>query len=231
MKFEVNGIGLIKVTPEKNDPWNEAISTFPSIVANPNGDDSINFGTTKIKGKKVNLFITIKGKPELEKAIEEAIAIRENMKKLAAEKEAENAVKKQDYLATCPIDCEPCKINWKNGDLCSAEYEAADGTKVIDSDLITSDFGIAFINKSDLEAKRAGNQKSAESAMDHQKSAEAEREAKFTEARETRKEVVIRTWTETRRAQEGGQWGDYCFAITEYALPDGKTKQKAINTY
>jgi hypothetical protein len=51
----------------------------------------------------------------------------------------------------------------------------------------------------------------------------------------TRIAVKTSRWTETRRAREGGEWGDYVFACTEtlWVEPDGSfnTTQSAVNTY
>lgn len=59
--------------------------------------------------------------------------------------------------------------------------------------------------------------------------AAAARAEKFDEAKRTKKPVVLRTWTEVRRAQEGGEWWDYLFTCTEHANPDGTTKISAMN--
>ena len=55
--------------------------------------------------------------------------------------------------------------------------------------------------------------------------------AKFEEAKKTNKPVALKSWSENRRAKEGGEWGDYAFIVTRYANPDGTTSESAINTY
>jgi hypothetical protein len=55
--------------------------------------------------------------------------------------------------------------------------------------------------------------------------------AQVSEARRTGKAVQIARWCETRRAREGGQWGDYTFVCTEFVRPDGTFGCTATNTY
>lgn len=80
----------------------------------------------------------------------------------------------------------------------------------------------------EIKAEQAA--KDADAAAKKQAAAD-DRAAKFAEAARTGKPVALRSWTETRRAQEGGEWGDYTFVITEFAMPDGSIKQNAVNTY
>ena len=51
------------------------------------------------------------------------------------------------------------------------------------------------------------------------------------EAKAKGEAVVVDSWMETRRAKEGGEWGEYQFAVTQYMSPKGKLFTKAVNCY
>lgn len=91
--------------------------------------------------------------------------------------------------------------------------------------------GVAYISREKLDAIRSERQAKQQAAQKEAAEKHAARLAKFDEAKTTGQPVKLRSWVETRRAQEGGEWGDYNFVVTEYALPDGSTKQNAVNTY
>lgn len=90
---------------------------------------------------------------------------------------------------------------------------------------------VAFIEMEKLEsirASRIARESAAKEAADKKNS---DRAAKFTQARESGKPVVLESWCETRRAQEAGQWGDYTFACFSVAQPDGSVIESAVNTF
>lgn len=61
--------------------------------------------------------------------------------------------------------------------------------------------------------------------------AEAAHAAKFEQAAQTGQPVPLESWTETRTVREGHESAEYLFIVTEYAMPDGSTKEDAVNTY
>ena len=122
----------------------------------------------------------------------------------------------------------------------------ADGTKLSGSDIVIhghaaairpgasgafASVTVASISRERL-AKIIADRDDAEArGKAESEKAVADREAKFAEAATTGKPVELRRWTENRRAQEGGEWGDYLFICREFAMPDGSTKIEAENTY
>jgi hypothetical protein len=57
----------------------------------------------------------------------------------------------------------------------------------------------------------------------------AERAAKFSEAKLLGKPVLLKSYTENGRSNEGGEWGDYQFAVSEHAMPDGTVSKTKVN--
>lgn len=125
-----------------------------------------------------------------------------------------------DYTA------EGVKICWK--DIVVHGYACALRPGALDA---FASLCIASIPRAKLEMiKRAREVAKAEKEAQAEK-AQSDRAAKFAKAAATGKPVELRRWTETRRAREGGEWGDYLFICRELAMPDGTIKNSAINTY
>lgn len=172
------------------------------------------------------------------KAEDEAIdkPLREDAEKQAAE------IRASIPAGNIPVKVE--KVGSTDGDPIYDYY--ADGIKINWNDCIhhgtasairPGALGAFFVDQvysiprarlDEIKAERAA--KDADAAAKKRAAAD-ERAAKFAEAARTGKPVALRSWTETRRAKEGGEWGDYLFGVTEYAMPDGSTKQNAVNTY
>jgi pyruvoyl-dependent arginine decarboxylase (PvlArgDC) len=90
---------------------------------------------------------------------------------------------------------------------------------------------IASIPRAKLEGIKQKIESDAAEKKAKTEKAEADRAAKFMEAARTGKPVELRRWTETRRAKEGGEWGDYIFICVDFAQPDGTVKTAATNCY
>lgn len=232
MKFEVNEtVGTIWVIPEPGDPFKSASSVYPGTKT-VNGVEVVDFGENKkTNGERINLLIKLEGRPELVAALERARVIRDEKDAADKAEQEKRAAERSAYIDACPPKHEPCTRNWANGDLMSAEYVAPDGTTILDSDLLEGKYGIYYIESDKLDRQRAARKAQADRKAAEKKAAEAERSAKFEEARKTGKPVVLRSWCETRRDHEGGEWGDYTFACQELAMPDGTTQTTATNTY
>lgn len=173
-----------------------------------------------------------------EKAEDEAI---DNPLREAAEKEA---AKIRASIPAGNILVKVEKVGSSDGDPIYDYY--ADGIKINWNDCIhhgtasairPGALGAFFVDQVySIPRARLDEIKAERSAKDAvtaaKKQAEEDgRAAKFAEAARTGKPVALRSWTETRRAKEGGEWGDYLFGVTEYAMPDGSKKQNAVNTY
>lgn len=90
---------------------------------------------------------------------------------------------------------------------------------------------VAYITRENLDRIVAERQAKVEAEKEKKRAAAARREEIKRIAIETGKPQILRQWAEDREALEGGEWGDYVFSCTEYAMPDGTTKIKAVNQY
>ena len=200
-----------------------------------NGELLVDFGTQKIQGQNRALKVRVGDKPELAEKVQEYEAA------MKAFQEAEQRTRAQE-VDDLRSGKTPIKASYHDGEYLSGHTvhgPAADlliklgiakevsGWGVhVEHGLIDS-LGQEFTYPQAVEYARPR----LEAAQAKQDAAKQARDAKFSEAKQTGKPVVLRSWTETRRAKEGGEWGEYQFAVTEYAKPDGTTETKAINTY
>lgn len=147
-----------------------------------------------------------------------------------------------------PVDHEELTVT-QEGDLDGwpiYQFVAADGTEVnqcdatihgVDEAIRRGALGafltlvIASISKDRLVAIQAEHVKKAASAAKAVEDAKAERKAKFELAKATGQPIELEAWMEFRRVKVSGEWGDYQFACSEMALPDGTTKKTAFNCY
>lgn len=202
-------------------------------VKHPQAGRAIDFGTVMPNGDR--LVVRLAGKPELEAELERyqkekeeynrAVEEERNEKRLAienGEKVIEPRYRDGEYLSGYEVFGQEAELLEKIG---AAKHVRGWGTnvepKVIDA------LGNSFTYPQALEFVRPAR----EAETQKREAAAAARAAKFDEAQRTDKPVVLHTWTETRRAQEGGEWGEYLFAVTEYANPDGSVSKTAVNTY
>ncbi|HUV65717.1 MAG TPA: hypothetical protein VMW24_17610 [Sedimentisphaerales bacterium] len=128
----------------------------------------------------------------------------------------------QAALDACPEDYIPCRRNWANGDLCTAEYATRDGITVLASDLITNHNGWFWLPAEKVEAARRelAEKIIAKAEVDN---AEASRRTNLiATANETGERQVWRSWV-TGECTEN--LPDCSFdRETEWIYPDGSTK-------
>lgn len=93
------------------------------------------------------------------------------------------------------------------------------------------DEAVCFISRARLSEIETSEREAAEKANEETQRKNAERAAKFEQARTSGHPVILERWTENRRSLECGQWGDYQFICSKMALPDGTTKINAVNSY
>lgn len=226
MKFDVKENGWVSVDTESTDKFKltNALTAAPRITE-VDGYEALNFGRTDIiiegKKKPVYLIVRLDRHPELRVAIEAG-------QKIIADAKARDEAEEKAVADACPTGFEPCKRNWANGDLCSAEYEAADGTTVLDSDLIEGKLGVYYIKSEKLEEKRAKNKAAAEKAAVEKAEKEAAEKAIFEKAAETGEPQRLDSWVKYEWIRGEGE----CSVVyTKLALPDGETKIRKTNTY
>jgi hypothetical protein len=203
------------------------------VPNHPKGGRCIDFGPIMPGGQ--HLVARLEGKPELEAELA-------RWQKEQQEREAVERAEAEAELNSLKTGNMPIVARWHDGEYLSGhevmglaarllvEIGAAEdisGWGTIVNREVIDKLGTEFTFPQVVELLAPANAAKAERVAD----AEADRAAKFTEARATGKEVVLAHWTEVRRVREAGEWGDYLFAVTEYACPDGNVKRTAINTY
>lgn len=227
MKYELNGTTL-SIQSEPHDPWAGKV-TVQGVYDDPSHGKMVDCGTIKVAGKPRALKIRLADKPDLAALVAKRQQVIDDAKaaELADRKAKEDSVK-----ATCPADHECVTRKWANGDLCSACYVTADGVEVLDSDLLeSSGMGIWYLPKSTCDVARAQVKSASDKRSAEQMAESKRRDELIAKARETGEPQVIGVHMETRRAKEGGEWGEYQFAITTYINADGTTFTTSKNTY
>lgn len=227
MQYRVTGT-VLTITADETDQWSG--STYADRVADhPQAGPVLVCGSVMVAGKKQPLMIRLEGRAELRQAIERW---RQAVKDARDREESERSERRDAVIAQCPEDCEPCEQDWANGDLMSAKYRTMDGVDVMDSDLIPqAGYGIWYVSKDRCQDARdravaAASRASAEAAEQEEKIERARRLAETSGEPQP-----VRSWTETRRVKESGEWGDYPFSVTEYVRSDGSRFTKSVNCY
>ena len=203
------------------------------VPNHPQAGRAVDFGAILPKGQR--LVVRLAGKPELEAELarwereEKEYRIGLQLKKAEERRQIETGEKAiepkyhdGEYLSGYEVFGQEAEMLAAIG---AAKQVDGWGTEV-EPKLIAT-LGKSFTYPQAVEFVRPAQ----EAATAKREAAAASRAEKFAEAQRTGKPVVLRTWTETRRAQEGGELGEYLFACTEYANPDGSTKTTAINSY
>lgn len=186
--------------------------------ATKNGEEGVcGYGYSPTLKKQIGVCLVIP-KADWEVALVEA---KEDLARAEAERQEKQAARRTAALAECPADHEICRQKWANGDLCSAEYEAEDGTKVLASDLLECHHGWYYLPRAELDEVRVKSALKIAAGKSADAKVEADRAEIFARARETGKPVVIRSWTEDCNAPREECSTD---VITEWANPDGTTK-------
>jgi hypothetical protein len=88
-----------------------------------------------------------------------------------------------------------------------------------------------WVESEKLEAWKQAKLQKEEAALQEKAQKQAARQAKFDEAKSSGKPVLLSSRVESRRAREGREWGDYNFRVSVYAMPDGSTKENAVNSF
>ena len=252
MKFEIDQqTGRIKVIPENGDSFSESGSASPTTKT-VNGTEVVDFGMNFIKGKKVNLLISVSNKPMLQDAIADGKDIQAKRLLEAEEKRQreleedlsliENAKTSQlpGLLAKIPegaVRVYVRQIGDADGDAI-LRYTSSDGTALSwqDVEMVGTAFAtrpgalgsfwqerIAYVLKEKIEEIRAEQSKKADKDRAEKQAAEAERESKFSQARESGKPVLLRSWVTARCMNRNDDECSFDRA-GEYAMPDGSVK-------
>jgi hypothetical protein len=112
----------------------------------------------------------------------------------AAEEQQACHVAKQRAVDSCPAGKTPCRQNWANGDLCSAEYETADGVKVLASDLIDNvGGGWYYVDTAKVEEAQGREAAKAAAKQEQRRDAEQKKTDAIAEAKRTGKKQVLAT--------------------------------------
>lgn len=90
---------------------------------------------------------------------------------------------------------------------------------------------IYTVSRSRLDEIKSGANTKASAAEAEIQQLETARAAKFAEAARSGQPVALESWVENRTVREGRDDCEYLFIVTKYAMPDGSTKEKAVNTY
>lgn len=149
-------------------------------------------------------------------------AVRAERARVAAEQDA--AAK-----AACPSDCVPCRRNWSNGDLCSAEYQAEDGTKLLASDLLETHGGWYYLPVDEVESAREKTRAQAAAVAAKKAARDAHEAGCLARARETGVDVVIETWTEDCAGPRSVECSTD--VVARIAQPDGSVRVKRSHTH
>jgi len=172
-------------------------------------------------GKQLKILLTIP-KSDFDTIKKESLRISDK------KKEANERAQREKALAECPTGHTIATCNWSNGDLCTAEYETADGTKILASDLLESHHGWYY-----LPSETATIEKEKSEAKVAEKTKMEEIEAKrvdllFASAKETGKKQVIRTI-----AVECNNHHEECETdiLTTWAMPSGKITETRTHTW
>lgn len=209
------------------------------VVVQHGGETMVDFGVQVINGNKMTLKVRVADKPELAAQANAVLAEIEATKKaeLAAKQAANERVESGEESIT---------IRYRDGEIL-AGYEAfghagqlliklglaehVSGWGVLVKDEVVKSLGKEFAYPDAVAfaapamKEKAAKKNAAESAKREQLS------AAIAKAVETGEPQYLRHWTETRRANEGGEWGEYLFIVTEYVGPDGVVFTQAVNTY
>lgn len=224
--FTVDHRGCLKIESAKLKEPRHCHLSAANIKAHPAG---VSEHLQKIKETPADWYTLFNGSQPVatlpnasRQAVEAAI---ESYKADEAERKiieaADLLTRDEAARAECPADHVLARQNWSNGDLCAAEYQTEDGLKVIASDLLESHHGWYYLPSSQVEAERTKQQAATDREAAAKASTEADRAAKFAQAKATDKPVVLRTWMTddcTTRLQ------DCSFdSAAEIAMPDGTT--------
>ena len=166
------------------------------------------------QGKKsINILLTVS---EVDYAPIKAELDRRKKTKLENERRAE-AEKHEKALAECPDDCVIARNLWKNGDLCSGEYQTEDGIRVLDSDLLENHYGWYFIRRSVVEQKRS------EIAKQKEEKIKKQQELKLIQAaNDERRQKILDGYEyvllDKSSARDEGGWSTcYLYEVTHLA--------------
>ena len=203
----------------------ETIPPHGECVNFPRSQNADAFRAAKVPAKIDRVLVRTDTRPDLAKMAAELLAAAEACR---AEVERKCAEESAAGKAECPEGFVPCRRKWANGDLCSAEYEAEDGTKVIASDLIADHAGWFFLPSADVDAARAKAAEAAAAKAARGAATVAKEASAILEARATGREVVVATWCEDCA---GGAVECSTDSVARVALPDGKIVTRRNHTY
>jgi len=203
------------------------INTRYSIEYRPTEGKLLHAGDEKINGKYQNMMIRIS--KEVAEEIETYIKEIEKEKK-QEEKRIDEKIKKQAY-ANCPEGYTPCRQNWSNGDLCSAEYQTSDEgltVKILDSDLIENHMGWYYIENSKIEKARE-ERRAEQTKKQEAKEKEQQKEIDaLKKAQETNEPQVLTSYSTDCNDPKEECSTDI---ITVYINPDGTKKSTRQHTW
>lgn len=233
MKTTLTGCSL-KLESEAADSW-KGTTFADGVIADPTHGRLLSCGTVKVGRKSVTLKLRLSDKPALAAVVDEWLTA------CAAKRNADAAAKAKelDDLRTgaAPIVCTYHDGEYLSGYTCHGPgadmlvrlglAKEVSGWGVSVNDDVVKSLGTSFTYPAAVEYARPAMEAAAAKVA----AKKAARDAKFATARETGEKVMLATWSENRRVKEEGEWGDYLFIVTEYAMPDGSVTRTAVNTY
>ncbi len=232
MKWKIDGTTLT-IAAEPGDSFTgNTVAT--DVIDDPTHGPLLICGEVRVGRKWRQLKVRLADKPDLATAVErwqEAIEAEKRAEAESLERERE-AIRGGAKIVAKWHDGEylsDWEVFWVAGELLAeigaARYVHAWGYAV--SRVVIEAAGPEFT----LEDAREALQPQRDAAAKRAREAAEARQAAFNQAARTGEPVCLRSWCESRRAIEGGEWGEYTFACSEWAMPDGTTKETAVNTY
>ena len=233
MKMTLAGCSL-KLESEAADSW-KGTTYADGVVTDPTHGRLLACGTVKVGRKSMTLKLRLSDKPALAAVVDQWLIA------IAAKRDADAAAKQKE-LDDLRTGAAPIVCTYRDGEYLSGYTvhgpgadmlvklglaKEVSGWGVSVNDEVVKSLGTRFTYPQAAEFARPKLEADA-AALAAKK---ASRDAKFAEARETGVKVVLASWSENRRVNEGGEWGDYLFIVTEYAMPDGSVTRTAVNTY
>lgn len=237
MKTTLEGAELL-VTAEKADPW-KGETLARSVVEHPTYGSMLSCGRVKIGGKMQTLCLKLATRPELTALVRDW----ESAKKAAQEAEAAEAAAARKRLETGE---DLIELTYHDGEYLSGYTAYGYAGELLVSLGLASEIAGWGVHIKHEVAKALGKSftypaaaEYARPALEAVEAVEAAKEKARAEKVETARQKAIETgrpaeldrWTETRRDNPEGEWGDYLFIVTRYVRPDGTTFTQAVNTY
>jgi len=237
MKAKLEGAELL-IAAEKGDPW-KGETLAHSVVEHPHHGPMLSCGRVKVGGKQQTLCLKLATRPALAAVVREWEAAKDAEEK--AEEAAAAATRTRIETGDDLIEVSYCDGEYLGG------YEAfgyggellirlglakhVDGWGVHVNHDVVSALGKSFSYPVAAEYARPALEAAKEKKAAKEKARAEKVETARQMALETGRPAELDRWTETRRDNSEGEWGDYLFIVTRYIRADGSMFTKAINTY